>query len=124
LLSGPRSLEEIASLAVADLRQTCTLRTMKYGVPGSWKSIFTYQAARRNLADAMEIHAEITGKQASGVGFLRQKADDLSLKDPKLIQAVETGEALSALDQKKLDSDVRIAESVASRFVVQAAGQT
>jgi len=123
--SGPRTLEEIASSAVADLRQTCTLRTMKYGVPGSSKSIFfAYQAALRNLADAMEIHAELTGKEASGVAFLRQKADDLTLKDPKLIQAVETGEALSALDQKKLDSDVRLAESVASCFVVQAAGQT
>merc|ERR1712137_1423167 len=63
--SGPRSLEEIASSAVADLRQTCTLRTMKYGVPGSSKTIFfAYQAALRNLADAMEIHAELTGVEA------------------------------------------------------------
>jgi len=122
--SAPRGLVDVASSAVADLRQACTLRSMKYGAPGSSKSIFfAYQASLRNLADAMEIHADVAGREASGVDFVRKKAEDLVLKDPKLIEAVEAGEKLSVTIQENVDRDVRIAESVASSFVLQAGGQ-
>lgn len=63
---APRTLTDIATQAVADMRIACTLRSEKYGQPGcSMGTVKAYQAALRNLADALEIHQNVT-EEASG----------------------------------------------------------
>merc|ERR1711865_172481 len=52
----PRTLTEIATQAVADMRTACTLRSEKYGQPGcSEGTVKAFQASLQNLADALEI---------------------------------------------------------------------
>merc|ERR1711865_411342 len=59
----PRPLEDIAMQAVADMRTACTLRSEKYGQQGcSDGTVKAYQAALRNLADALEIHHKVAVK--------------------------------------------------------------
>merc|ERR1719389_1470162 len=57
-----RTLVDIATQAVADMRTACTLRSEKYGQPGcSEGTVKAYQAALRNLADALEVFNRIQG---------------------------------------------------------------
>ena len=111
---------DISAQAVADLRVTCTLRSEKYGQQsGSESSVKAYQAALRNLADALEIHAEIApGESAGGetqrmTGWLRERATNLALTDQKLLVACDAGEILGQDEQRLVSRDLRLAETAA-----------
>jgi hypothetical protein len=117
---APRALGDIAAQAVADLRVTCTLRSEKYGQrSGSESSVKAYQAALRNLADALEIHANLApGESAesetrSMTGWLRERATNLALTDQKLLVACDAGETLGQDEQRLISRDLRLAETAA-----------
>lgn len=71
----------------------------------------------------MEIHAEISGAQVDGIDLLRDKASNLALKNIKLIEAVEAGEALAEADKKHVEADIRIPEAAASAFSLAGCGE-
>merc|ERR1711988_1131644 len=89
---APQTLVDIATQSVADMRTACTLRSEKYGQPGcSEGTVKAYQAALRNLADALEVlhsHADkADGNEDRMVQRLRERATGLSLTDPKILAA-------------------------------------
>jgi hypothetical protein len=113
---APRALTDIATQAVADMRTVCTLRSEKYGQPGcSEGTVKAYQAALRNLADALEIHHSVT-KEARGnmdkmVSKLRERATNLSLIDQKILAACSAGSSLAVHEQASVARDVRLGDS-------------
>ena len=116
----PRSLGDISAQAVADLRVTCTLRSEKYGQrSGSESSVKAYQAALRNLADALEIHADIVPGESVErethrmTGWLRESATNLALTDQKLLVACAAGETLGQDEERLITRDLRLAETAA-----------
>lgn len=119
----PRSLAEIAAQAVADMRTSCSLRSEKYGQKGASENVVkAYQAALRNLADALEIHAEITeeadGEAKRMSAWLRERATNLALTDQRLLVACAAGEALSVADERIVTRDLRLAETAARAIAV------
>merc|ERR1719240_965711 len=105
-----RTLVDIATQAVADMRTACTLRSEKYGQPGcSEGTVKAYQAALKNLADALEIHHHVTGSgdTAKVVSRLRERAMNLSLIDQKVLAACSDGSSLGAQEQQSVARDVR-----------------
>ena len=105
---------------MADLRVTCTLRSEKYGQrSGSESSVKAYQAALRNLADALEIHAGLApGESAESetrsiTGWLRERATNLALTDQKLLVACHAGETLGQDERRLITRDLRLAETAA-----------
>jgi len=115
------TLISISAQAVKDLRQSCTLRSEKYGKksddPKS-SAFYSYQATLRNLADAIEVHAAITGNDPgpTGPAWLRSRADNLALKDARILAACNKGEELMASDRKSVDRDLRLAETATSNL--------
>ena len=116
----PRTLGEISAQAVADLRVACTLRSEKYGQKnGSDSSVKAYQAALRNMADALQIHSDIVpGEGVNGeahrtAGWLRERATNLALTDQRLLVACDAGEALGQDEQRLIARDLRLAETAA-----------
>jgi len=110
---APRKLEDTATQAVADLRTACTLRSEKYGQPGcSEGTVKAYQAALKNLADALEIHHSVTGSGNSDrmVSRLRERATNLSLTDQKILAACSAGSGLAAQEQASVARDVRLGD--------------
>merc|ERR1712070_867885 len=113
---APRSLIDIATQAVADMRTACTLRSEKYGQQGcSEGTVKAYQAALRNLADALEV-LQMFADGADGnvdrmVSRLRERATNLSLTDPTILAACSAGSDLAACQQQSVARDVRLAES-------------
>ena len=117
---APRTLGEISAQAVADLRVACTLRSEKYGSKsGSDSSVKAYQAALRNMADALQIHSDIVpGEGVNGeahrmAGWLRERATNLALTDQRLLVACDAGEALGQDEQRLIARDLRLAETAA-----------
>jgi hypothetical protein len=116
------TLISISAQAVKDLRQSCTLRSEKYGKksddPKS-SAFHSYQATLRNLADALEIHAVLTGDDPgpTGAAWLRSRAANLALKDARILAACNKGEELTASDRKSVDRDLRLAETATSNLV-------
>ena len=110
-----RPLKDVAALAVADMRTACTLRSEKYGQPGcSEGTVKAYQAALRNLADALEVLKSVS-EEASGntekmVSRLRERATNLSLADQKTLAACSAGD-LSVQEQASVARDVRLGDS-------------
>ena len=106
---------------MADLRVTCTLRSEKYGQRSgsSESSVKAYQAALRNLADALEIHAGLApGESAesetrSMTGWLRERATNLALTNQKLLVACDAGETLGQDERRLITRDLRLAETAA-----------
>lgn len=120
----PRALADVAKQAVDDMRRACTLRSEKYGTPKGSRSIFyAYQAALRNLAEALDIYSEITTTPQSQSSSLRQRADNLALCDKRLLEAVEGGVSVAECDQKQIDSDLRLAESAVGQVIPRSTGQ-
>merc|ERR1712139_136997 len=81
---APLPLEDIAIQGVADLRTACTLRSEKYGEKGcSEGTVKAYQAALKNLADALEVHQTVARTPGANtdrmVSNLRERATNLSL---------------------------------------------
>lgn len=110
----PQTLVDIATQAVADMRTACTLRSEKYGLPGcSEGTVKAYQAALKNLADAMEIHHHVTGSgnTAKVVSRLRERAMNLSLTDQKVLAACSAGSSLGAQEQQSVARDVRLGDA-------------
>jgi len=112
---APKPLEEIALQAVADMRTTCTLRSEKYGQPGcSISTVKAYQAALRNLAEALEIHDSVAEKKTAAmnkmVSQLRERATNLVLNDQALLTACAAGCALAPGEQQSVDRDMRLAD--------------
>merc|ERR1719503_87737 len=121
--SAPRSLADIAAQAVADMRSSCSLRSEKYGQKGASENVVkAYQAALRNLADALEIHAEITeeadGEAKRMSAWLRERATNLALTDQRLLVACAEGEALNHADERSVRRDLRLAETAARAIPV------
>ena len=119
---APRTLGGISAQAVADLRVACTLRSEKYGSKsGSDSSVKAYQAALRNMADALQIHSDIVpGEGGNGeahrmAGWLRERATNLALTDQRLLVACDAGEALGTYEQRLIARDLRLAETAAAR---------
>merc|ERR1712070_725962 len=111
---APRALTDIATQAVADMRSACTLRSEKYGQPGcSEGTVKAYQAALKNLADALEIHHHITGSGHTDqmVSRLRERATNLSLTDQKVLAACSVGDSLGAQEQASVARDVRLGDA-------------
>lgn len=109
-----RTLVDVATQAVADMRTACTLRSEKYGQPGcSEGTVKAYQAALRNLADALEIHQHVAGSGNTDkmVSRLRERATNLSLTDQKVLAACSAGESLGAQEQESVARDVRLGDS-------------
>merc|ERR1712046_525654 len=112
---GPRTLGDIAAMAVADMRTACTLRSEKYGQPGCTEgTVKAYQASLRNLADALEVLKSVS-EQASGnsekmVSRLRERATNLSPTDRKALAACSAGD-LSTQAQASVARDVRLGDS-------------
>jgi len=116
---APRSLIDIALLAVADMRTACTLRSEKYGQPGCSESIVkAYQASLRNLADAIEVHAFVAeqadGKMPKMLSQLRERATNLTLTDQNMLAVCADGSKLTASDERSVEQDVRVFHSVIS----------
>lgn len=116
--SVPRSLGDIAAQAVADMRTSCSLRSEKYGQKGgSENAVKAYQAALRNLADALDIFADISdeadGEEKKMAAWLRERATNLALTDKKLLVACAAGEPLNAADERTVTRDLRLAETAA-----------
>lgn len=116
----PWKLEAIIVQAVTDLRQACTMRSEKYGKKSQdakSSSLYSYQATLRNLADALEIHARITGEDEgpTGSAWLRQRADTLALTDQRIMAACNAGEELTGNERKLVERDTRLAETAARR---------
>merc|ERR1712070_1370037 len=112
---APRSLIDIATQAVADMRTACTLRSEKYGQQGcSEGTVKAYQAALRNLADALEVLQMFADGADSNVdkmvSRLRERATNLSLTDPKILAACSDGSGLATCQQQSVARDVRLAE--------------
>lgn len=114
---APRNLEDIAAQAVADMRTACTLRSEKYGQPGcSDGTVKAFQAALRNLADALEIHHKVASVKP-GVDMnkmvlkLRERATNLSLTNQQMLAACSVENALSAQEQASVARDVRLGDS-------------
>merc|ERR1712071_384145 len=99
---APQTLVDIATQAVADMRTACTLRSEKYGQPGcSDGTVKAYQAALRNLADALEIHHKVAAVKPGVdmnkmVSKLRERATNLSLTNQQMLAACAVGSALPA----------------------------
>lgn len=111
---APQTLVDTATLAVADMRTACTLRSEKYGQPGcSEGTVKAYQAALKNLADALEIHHQVTGTGNTDkmVSRLRERATNLSLTDQKVLAACSAGSSLGAQEQASVARDVRLGDS-------------
>lgn len=125
----PRPLEVVARQAVADMRQSCSLRSEKYGKksddPKS-SALLAYQAALRNLAEAIEVHTSITGKDPgpTGPAWLCEKAETLTLKDPKIEAASNAGEELSPTVARRVQQDLRLAETAACSIPCPTGGAT
>merc|ERR1719482_362278 len=101
---APQALVDTATQAVADMRTACTLRSEKYGQPGcSEGTVKAYQAALKNLADALEIHQsvapDVRGNMDKMVSRLRERATNLSLTDTKILAACSAGSSLAAHEQ-------------------------
>lgn len=115
---APQTLVDISARAVADLRITCSLRSEKYGQKaGSENAVKAYQAALRNLADAIEIHAGITpgdsvDAQRRTISWLRERATNLALTNQQLLVACGAG-TLEQRDQQLINRDLRLAETAA-----------
>jgi hypothetical protein len=112
----PRPLVDIANQAVADMRTACTLRSEKYGMPGcSDGTVKAYQAALRNLADALEVHSKVSstidGKTEKMVAKLRARATDLFLNDAKKLAACSAGTALAAREQASVAQEIRLGDN-------------
>jgi len=113
----PRSLEAIAAQSVADMRTACTLRSEKYGQLGcSDGTVKAYQAALRNLADALEIHHKVAAVKPGVdmnkmVSKLRERATNLSLTNQQTLAACSAGSALPAHEQESVARDVRLGDS-------------
>ena len=115
---GPLALAQVSAQAVADLRISCTLRSEKYGQRhSSLNAVKAYQAALRNLADALEVHARITGEDGSEAqrmgAWLRERATNLALTNTQLRVACEKGQELSPTEQRLVARDLRLAETAA-----------
>lgn len=122
----PRELTRLSAQAVADLRLSCTLRSDKYGQKqSSENTVKAYQAALRNLADAMQIHASLSGDGADEVGrkavWLRERATNLALTNQRLLVACAAGEDLSTAEERQVNRDLRLAETAASEVTRQPA---
>merc|ERR1711988_429747 len=81
---APQTLVDIATQSVADMRTACTLRSEKYGEKGcSEGTVKAYQAALKNLSDALEVHQSVAKTQGANidrmVSRLRERATNLSL---------------------------------------------
>jgi len=121
--SAPKSLADIAAQAVADMRTSCSLRSTKYGQRGGSENVVkAYQAALRNLADALEIHADIAegadGEAKTMAAWLRERATNLALTDQRLLVACAEGEALNHADERSVRRDLRLAETAARAIPV------
>jgi hypothetical protein len=113
---APLSLEDIATQGVADMRTACTLRSEKYGEKGcSDGAVKAYQAALRNLADALEVHQTVANNPGANtdrmVSNLRERATNLSLTDSKMLAACSAGDPLAAHEQASVARDVRLGDS-------------
>lgn len=112
---APRSLVDIATQAVADMRTACSLRSEKYGQPGcSEGTVRAFQAALKNLADALEVHCRVS-KEVGGsvdrmVARLRESATNLSLTNQKTLAACSAGSSLAAQDQRSVEREVRLGD--------------
>jgi len=113
---APKPLVDIAALAVHDLRQSCSLRSLKYGKQGNSKSVLpAYTAALENLATAITIHGNIAGQVPEMVLWLRKRANALVLgSDAALLEACETGAPLDPEEQRAVQKDLRLAETAAA----------
>jgi hypothetical protein len=117
----PRALTLVSAQAVADLRLACTLRSEKYGQKnGSENTVKAYQAALRNLGDALEIHADLSGWEAGEgadagrmAAWLRDRATNLALTSQQLLVACAAGAPLGAADARLVLLDLRLAETAA-----------
>ena len=115
---GPLELSLISAQAVTDLRRACTLRSEKYSQKHtSENTVKAYQAALRNLADALEIHSVVSGKGAADAGrmavWLRERATNLALTQQQLLVACASGQILDAADERSVARDLRLAETAA-----------
>lgn len=112
----PRPLASAAAQAVTDARQACTLRSEKYGKKNSSSAFCSYQAILRNLADALEIHADVTGSDLgpTGPAWLRQKAETLALTDPRILATCDKGETLTVTEERRITKDLRLAQTAAT----------
>merc|ERR1712185_311812 len=111
---APQTLVDIATQSVADMRTACTLRSEKYGQPGcSEGTVKAYQAALKNLADALEIHHRVTrsGSTDKMVSQLRERATNLTLTNQKILAACAAGSSLGAQEQASVESEVRLGDS-------------
>jgi hypothetical protein len=120
---GPRPLLSIADQAVSDMRKACTLRSEKYGMPGCTEgTVKAYQAALRNLAEALEVYNEVSktpdGKTGEVVAKLRARATDLFLNDPKKLAACVAGTTFAPSEQASLARDVRLGDGAVDRVRV------
>jgi len=111
---APWPLKDIAELAVADMRAACSLRSEKYGQTGcSEGTVKAYQAALRNLADAIEVLKSVSDQASVNtekmVARLRERATNLSLTNQKTLAACVAGD-LSAQEQACVARDVRIGD--------------
>lgn len=121
--SASRSLADVSAQAVADMRTSCSLRSEKYGQKGgSENAVKAYQAALRNLADALEIHADVTeeadGEAKKMSSWLRERATNLALTDQRLLVACAAGEQLNDADERTVTRDLRLAETAARAIAV------
>merc|ERR1712048_1474432 len=88
------------------------------GAPKGSRSIFyAYQAALRNLADALDFYSEITATSETHSASLRIRADNLALSDERLLEAVEAGACVAECDEQRIRSDRRIAESTVGQVI-------
>jgi len=111
---APLTLVDIATQAVADMRTACTLRSEKYEQPGcSEGTVKAYQAALKNLADALEIHHSVAGSGSTDqmVPRLRERAMNLTLTDQKVLAACSAGDSLGPNEQASVARDVRLGDA-------------
>ena len=114
----PLELSLVSTQAVVDMRLACTLRSEKYNQKHTTENtVKAYQAALRNLADALEVHALLSGEGGAEVGgmatWLRERATNLALAQQQLLVACAAGQPLDAADERRVASDLRLAETAA-----------
>ena len=115
-------MENIAAQAIADMRTACTLRSEKYGQQGcSNNTVKAYQAALRNLADALEIHHKIANPSSTNISkivtSLRLRATNLCLTNQQVLAACTSGDELTEHTQQSVARDVRLGDS--ANYVIQ-----
>lgn len=83
-----------------------------------------YQAALRNLADALDIHADITEEADIETNrmaaWLRERATNLALTDQRLLVACAAGE-IDAAEERTVTHDLRLAETASRAIAVHEA---